>query len=373
VPYSRVANHGSMLFDAHRNELYARAIREAVTPGCVVLDLGAGLGIHGLLSVTAGAARVYMVEPQPVVQAARDVAQANGLSRSVVILQDKIENVSLPEPVDLIVSVFTGNLLFSEDLLPSLFHARDRYLKPDGRLVPDRAELWLAALCAPQLHEKHVARWSQPVMGLDYGSARPFAANEILWLRPGDFRGSSRLSDGIAISDVDMTSASSADCKGEVQTRVRTTGLCHGLLGWIRVKVGEAWLSTDPDSPEVHWWPVMLPLDPPLPLVEGEDLRLTLQRPAYGDWTWSATARAGARRHSTFLATAGGTQQLRKLAPASSPGLSKDGAVALQVLTLLREGLSNAAIAEMLSRGGMDLHKAKTQVQALVLRYGGAP
>jgi len=371
MPYSRVTNHGSMLFDANRNELYARAIRKAVRPGSVVLDLGAGLGIHGLLAAAAGASRVYLVEPQPVVQAAEAVAHANGLSLAVVILQDKIENVALPEPVDLIVSVFTGNLLFSEDLLPSLFHARDRYLKPGGQLLPDRAELRLAPLCAPDLHAKHVARWSEPVMGLDYSSARGFAANEILWLRRDELRGSTRLAAGVVVSDVDMTTASNADCKGEGSCRVAATGLCHGLLAWIRIRLGDAWMSTDPNAPEVHWWPVMLPLDPPLPLVEGEEVTLALQRPAYGDWTWSAAAAAGTRRHSSFLGAAGGVKELRRLAPGNNPGLGEDGVTALRILTLLREGLSNRAIADaIVEERGIDPAKALKQVQAFALRYG---
>lgn len=373
MSYSRIAGHRAMVFDATRNELYAQALRKLVQPGSVVLDLGAGLGIHGLLAAAAGATRVYLVEPQPVVQAAKDVARANGLSNRLIVLQDRIEDVTVPEPVDLIVSVFTGNLLFSEDLLPSLFHARDRYLKPGGRLVPDRAELWLAPLYAPDLHAKHVARWSDPILELDYSSTRRFAANEILFLRHEEFRGSLRLADGVILSDVDLTTASSGDCKGATRCRVETSGLCHGLLGWIRIRLLDNWMSTDPDSPEVHWSPVMLPVDPPLPLVQGEEVELTLLRPAHGDWTWSVVAQAGSRRHSTFLAATDGAKELRKLAPASSPGLSEDGERALRILDLLRQGMSNRDIADaLMAIKPMDAAEALRLVQAIASRYGGA-
>lgn len=372
MSYSRVAGHSAMVFDATRNDLYAQALRKLVHAGSVVLDLGAGLGIHGLLAAAAGAARVYLVEPQSVVQAAKDVARANGLENRLIVLQNRIEDVTVPEPVDLIVSVFTGNLLFSEDLLPSLFHARDRYLKPGGRLVPDRAELWLAPLCAPELHAKHVGRWSDPILGLDYSSTRRFAANEILFLRHEEFHGSRRLAGGGLISGVDLTTASSGDCKGSARCRVETSGLCHGLLGWIRIRLLDNWMSTDPDSPEVHWSPVMLPVDPPLPLVQGEEVELTLLRPAHGDWTWSVAAQSGSRRHSTFLAAADGANELRKLAPASSPGLSEDGERALRVLDLLRQGMSNRDIAERLAQAeASDVAGALRRVQALALRYGG--
>lgn len=361
-----------MVFDTYRNERYAAAITKTVHADSVVMDLGAGLGLHGLLAAAAGAARVYLVEPQPVVHTARDAARAGGLDSQVVVLQDRIEDTSLPEPVDLIVSVFTGNLLFSEDLLPSLFHARDRYLKPGGKMLPDRAELRLAPLCAPALHAKYITRWAEPILGLDYSKAQRFAANEILWLRRPDFNGTQRLGAGGIVSDVDLTTSSSADCNGEVRCPVDTAGLCHGLLAWTRIRLADEWISTDPDAPDVHWYPVMLPIDPPLALQQGEEVSMTLKRPAYGDWTWSISAAAGSRRHSTFLSSAEGAKELAKMAPNSSPGLSGDGQRAMRVMQLLAEGMSNRAIAETLVRNeAMNPALALQEVQAIAKRYGG--
>lgn len=373
MSYSRVANHNAMVFDATRNESYARAIRRLVRPDSVVLDLGAGLGVHGLLAATAGAARVYLVEPQPVAHAAREAAHANGLSERIVVLQDRIEDIRLPEPVDLIVSVFTGNLLFSEDLLPSLFHARDHWLRPGGQLLPDRAELWLAPLWAPRLHAENIGCWSGPVMGLDYSTAQRFAANEILWPPRSEFRDSSQLARGAVIAEVNLAKASNADCRGQASCRVERSGLCHGLLGWIRIRLGDQWLSTDIDN-DVHWRPALLPLDPPLPLAEGEQLRMSLFRPARGDWTWSAEAAAGSRRHSSFLSRSEGPAELRKLAPASAPGLNQNGQRVLRILEGLRQGLSNQAIAgSLVATEGLDAADALRKVQALALAYGGRP
>lgn len=372
MTYSRVGDHSSMMFDANRNELYAQAIRKVVKPGSVVLDLGAGLGIHGLVAAAAGAERVYLVEPQPVVQVAKEVARAHGLLDRLVVLQERIEDVAIPEPVDLIVSVFTGNLLYSEDLLPSLFHARDRYLKPGGKMLPDRAELWMAPLCAPALHTKHVSRWSDPIVGLDYSAARRFAANDILWLRRTDFHNTSRLADGAIISELDLMEATSGDCKGEVTCRVQKSGECHGLLAWIRIRLLDQWISTDPDAPEFHWSQVVLPLDPPLHCEEGNDIKLTLLRPAHGDWTWSASTRGGSRRHSTFLAKADGAKELLKLAPGCSPGLNASGEKALRALQLLQQGLSNRAVADALMQTeAMNAVEALHFVQRLSRRFGG--
>ena len=372
MSYSQVASHRSMVFDEYRNELYAQAIRKFVTPDSVVLDLGAGLGIHGLIAAAAGAKRVYLVEPEPVVQIAKEIAQANGLADRIVVLEGTIEEVELPEQVDLIVSVFTGNLLYSEDLLPSLFHARDRYLKPGGRMVPDFAELVLAPVSAPELHAKHVGCWSDPHLGLDFSSGRRFAANEMLWPYREELK-AEQLAAGGVIEAADFMTATHADCRGEACCHIETSGPCHGLLGWIRIRLGDEWLSTDPASPEVHWSPAVLPLDPPLPLEAGEEITISLQRPARGDWTWTVKATSGTRRHSSFLGRADGPRRLRKLAPDFRPDLNKRGENTLRVLTMMQEGKSNQEIAQALA--GLDpasfpsAEEALQMVQSLALRH----
>jgi hypothetical protein len=69
------------------------------------------------------------------------VVKDNTTTEKMECISGKIEKVSLPEQVDVIISVFTGNFLLTEDLLPSLFYARDKYLRPGGKMIPDRAKM----------------------------------------------------------------------------------------------------------------------------------------------------------------------------------------------------------------------------------------
>jgi len=52
MSYADVIGHRSMAFDETRNRAYEAAIQRVVTRDSVVLDLGAGLGIHGLMAAS---------------------------------------------------------------------------------------------------------------------------------------------------------------------------------------------------------------------------------------------------------------------------------------------------------------------------------
>jgi hypothetical protein len=343
-----------------------------VTPDTVVLDLGAGIGILGLLAAAAGCKRIYLVEPEPVIRLAQELAQRNGIADRIVVLQGKIEDIELPEKVDLIVSVFTGNLLYSEDLLPSLFNARDRFLKPDGKLLPDQAQLLLAPWMSEIHHAENIQRWSEPTLGLDLAPARRFTANEIIWLEHDEVRGDA-MSEGVVVAHADLMHDSEANCRGKAAARVSISGDCHGLMAWIRIKLGNDWLDTAPSSPALHWNNALLPLDPPLPLCAGEIIALTLQRPAFGEWTWSLSAAAGLRRHSTFLSRPVSLRDYRLLDANHQALLNSEGVAALHVLGLIDGMHTTAEIADSVlsafPRQFRDYAAALRFVQIIVVRH----
>jgi len=204
--------------------------------------------------------------------------------------------------------------------------------------------LLLAPLSAPDMHAMYVGRWSKPDMGLDFSAVRRFAENNILWLSRNEISGTS-LGTGMVLSAPDLRIATMADCMGTASGVVETAGLCHGLLGWIRIRIGDEWLSTGLDAPELHWLNAVLPLDPPLPLLAGEPVTISLQRPAKGDWTWTVQAAAGKRRHSTFLARLHNAQKLNRTAAAYQPVPNDKGEAARYVLNGMDGKASNKELA----------------------------
>ncbi len=58
-----------------------------------------------------------------------------------------MEEIQLPVPkVDIIISEWMGYFLLYESMLDSVLFARDKYLAPNGKMLPDRALIYLASI-----------------------------------------------------------------------------------------------------------------------------------------------------------------------------------------------------------------------------------
>lgn len=371
--YSRVTSHKAMVFDEVRNRAYARAIRDSIRPDSVVLDLGAGLGLHGLIAAAAGARRIYMVDPSPVVLAAEQIAEANGFSQQVSCYQSEIEQTLLPEKADLLLSVFTGNFLLTEDLLPALFWARDHCLAPGGRMIPDRARMWVAPVTAGEYYRKHIEAWSEPVEGIDFVKARRFASNSLFYDKQERFK-AELLAEAVCIEDIDLTTATSAACDAAVDLTLGSSGTCHGWLGWMDIRLSEDWLSTAPDSPDTHWSQTFLPLDAPLGVKAGQVLQFGLSRPEYGEWTWTTSCRDETQRQSTFLSLPLEPAGLLKRSPDHRPATGELGKAALSVLVAMNGELKTAEIVQKLCTDYPNLFSVQARaarfVDDMIRKYG---
>ena len=92
------------LVDVPRTKLFQKAILEAVKPGDVVLEGGAGSGILSFFAAKAGARKVTAVEIDPVVASfLRRNAQANDLDGIVEVVEQDIRSLSLDDPVDVFI------------------------------------------------------------------------------------------------------------------------------------------------------------------------------------------------------------------------------------------------------------------------------
>ena len=332
--YSSVEDHRSMFFDSLRNSFYAEAIQKVVTRDSVVLDLGAGLGLHGFMAIECGAKKVYLVEPASIIEITKQLVRSNDLSDKVECIKGKIEEVDLPDKVDCIISVFTGNFLLSEDLLPSLFYARDNFLRPGGKLIPDRAKMEVVPVFAEEYYAKHIDCWKDTAAEINLDAIRKFAVNTLYHDYPND-RNEEFLAEPVELLDLDFMTATEAACRNCVEVVINRDGLCHGWLGWFQTCVGERWLSTSPQEKQMHWRQVFLPLSEPIRVKKGGTMQFELNRPEYGEWTWTIKYADTRQQQSTFHSKTVTPTELLMLSNSYKATLSDKGHVALNVLKQL--------------------------------------
>lgn len=80
------------------------------------------------------------------------IVETNGLTNRITLLQGKMEEVEMPlqhmpdGKVDIIVSEWMGYFLLYESMLDTVLYARDKYLRPDGKIYPDKATIYMAGI-----------------------------------------------------------------------------------------------------------------------------------------------------------------------------------------------------------------------------------
>lgn len=141
--YSYFEIHKDMLSDKTRTDAYRDALTKNPTlmNDANVLDVGCGTGILSMFAARDGGARnvVGVDGSYRIADVARMNVGANDLREKVEIIEGKVEDMDSIRgaPFDVIVSEWMGYGLFFESMLDTVLYARDKYLKPDGALLPD--------------------------------------------------------------------------------------------------------------------------------------------------------------------------------------------------------------------------------------------
>ncbi len=309
--YAELPVHRWMLRDTERNEAYRRALAHIVKPGDVVLDVGAGTGILSIFAAQAGARRVYAVERTAIADVARQVIETNGFSSTIEVMHSDLEDVTLPEKVDVIVSEWMGGFGVDENILAPLVMARDRWLKPGGKMVPGRVTAMLAPAFLPEFDEA-LAHWLSRPHGVDLSVIARMTTQENFHTQTPP--------DALVSPPQAMWSHDPLTCSLQVADQSFTTKLTFkateqttlsGLLTWFVAEMGDGTtLSNAVGSPDTHWGRSLFPLDRPIEVAAGTQIDIELQcHPSVpGSCEFGWTVRVGdrpAEQHATRRAHRG--------------------------------------------------------------------
>jgi SAM-dependent methyltransferase len=293
--YAEFETHRVMIRDRVRTAAFKSALEAVVKPGNVVLDVGAGTGILSLFAARAGAAKVYAVEQTSIARVAEELAAVNGVADTVEVIEQDIFDVELPAKVDVLVSEWLGGFGIDEGMLGPVLVARDRWLEPGGVLVPGTVVAWGALV-----HDAYLADTVDFLSGEPYGlDLEPLltrTVNEMFYsgavrhLTENDLR-----SDPVPLWTTDTARISVDDAEAphaaEAVLPVRASGVANALAVWFSAELAPGiTLSVGPGDPPTHWGMTTAPLDQPVELRAGLDVRVRFRTETARVGTWSSWA-----------------------------------------------------------------------------------
>lgn len=297
--------HKKILSDRRRLQLFKEAISQAVSPGCVVADIGTGVGIFACYCILAGAKRVYAIEEAEIVELAKKIVAQNNMEKQVVVIPGNSMEVTLPEQVDVVVAEVLGNFGLEESILDAMIDARERFLRPDGTLIPYSLRLFLVPLEAAELHNK-LNFWLQDHLGIDLSPAMVPSLNNayVTELDPAWF-----LSKPQGFKEIVFNSAEGVNVFEILTFRTIRPGKLTGLGGWFVTKLwGDIQLTTSPLEPASHWQQCFFPLEYPVDVDKGDFIKVEFESISMTRdvvWNWLIQVEKGSAyqnlRHSPII------------------------------------------------------------------------
>ncbi|MGH9383056.1 MAG: methyltransferase domain-containing protein [Vicinamibacterales bacterium] len=359
-----------MLQDRPRVEAYAESMRRSIRAGDLVVDIGCGTGYFSFLACQLGARKVYAIEPDEVIEVARESARASGLSDRIEFIRDLSTRVELPEKARVIISDLRGALPPHTLHLTSLIDARTRLLEPGGILICQRDTLSVALIEHAEGHDRCQHVWDS-LAGVDQSACKAVAVNT---REPVRFRKGIRLGPAQAWAVIDYCHNTEPHVSGGTRWKLAEPFRAHGLCLWfdaeyaggVQYTSGPNHVGTPVYGRLFFPWPQEARLGP------EEIVDVQLEARLIGQdyvWNWETRISTAAGietsrfSQSSLLDRPLAAARLQRRSPRYTPELDDEGNATRFALSLMDGTRPQQAIAEQLKQGYP--HRFATSSEAL--------
>lgn len=294
--YSDPALHLLYVNDQRRIKPFERAIKGAVSPGDVVVDIGTGSGIMALFAAEAGAGKVYAIERNEIIirLAERCIEQA-GFAETIVLIKGDCRDVSLPERADVITAEIIGGLGNDEGIIDIMSYASQNILKQGGMLIPNNIRTFIAPIDVPEMHAEVCNVYDQDIIVSKDNAFEPYSAYYQILNLPE----SRLLSEGIKLDDIELLKPIETLWSRSFEFKIKHDGLFSGFAVWLEACLGaDIYLRTSPYEACTCWGQAYLPLREQCKVAADDIIRVTI-----------ATFETGGRDRLTGLRWAGGVKR----------------------------------------------------------------
>lgn len=331
--YSQLHYQQNMLQDNPRTFAYYTAITQNPQDfnNKVVFDIGTGSGILSFFAAQSGAKTVYAIEAShKMASFASKLISNNNLDHVIKVIPGKIENLSRLssihndstllssatlletdskiengngqeetdkilesskgaekleiEMADIIMSEPMGVLLVHERMLSSYIEAARKWLKPSGKMYPDRGTIFLVPITDFPLYLDSYEKckfWNKDnFYNVNLSSLKDDAKKQYfsqLFISPIETRSMMANPCEYEMNFTKMNSNDLDEFSISLDWEMSVTGIIHGIGGWFNVSFpGSDYpitFSTSPHDDRTHWHQCKLLLEQPLAVNKGSKLR----------------------------------------------------------------------------------------------------
>ncbi|MEU6386593.1 50S ribosomal protein L11 methyltransferase [Streptomyces bauhiniae] len=264
--------HFAMLNDVERNSSLSAALEKGIPDGATVLDIGSGSGLLAMAAVRAGAAKVITCEMNPLLaEVARQVVEAHDLADAITVIAKPSTELEvgrdLDAPVDVLISEIVDCGLIGEGLLPSVRHAREHLLKPDGIMLPSAARLYgqlVSSEAALKLNQVTTADGFDVSLMNTLATRSHFPVRLATW--PHRF-----VSEAAQLLEFDLVRDPLEPGERLVSIPATADGEAHALVVWFELDMGDGTtLCNSVENAQSHWMQGWIPLEKPELVKAGE-------------------------------------------------------------------------------------------------------
>ncbi|XP_063682980.1 uncharacterized protein LOC134817655 [Bolinopsis microptera] len=271
--YADYTIHAEMLQDKVRTEAYRDYIykNKDIFSDKDVLDVGCGTGILSMFCAQGGARSVMAVDNSKIVDKARSVIRSNNLSSKIEVVKGKVEEIEVDKKFDILISEWMGYGLLFECMLDSVITARDKYLKPDGLVVPNRASMFVSAVSDEVSYQHRFHFWND-VYGFKMNDVVPDLYKEaVVECVDKD----NVISDNCGFKHLDLQTVKTPELEFsrpfqlQISSSSKLTALVVHFTCFFDGDVSIV-LDTSPESETTHWLQTILYLKCPTDVLEGD-------------------------------------------------------------------------------------------------------
>ena len=163
------------------------------------------------------------------------------MQNKIKVIAGKVEEIELPEKVDIIISEPMGYMLINERMLESYLHAK-KWLKPGGKMFPTLGDLYAAPFTDEALYMEQAAKanfWNQTSFyGVDLTALKTTAFEEY-FRQPIVDTFDPRIIIAMPVKHtIDFTTALESDLFNfdvPLKFDVQAASIVHGIAFWFDV------------------------------------------------------------------------------------------------------------------------------------------